>query len=82
MTDMSTDHGMVLPPGSSALVASAGGAFSFFLLATPPDTPVPRLTQLPVAAPMRSEERSAGNSCFKRSSFQGTEHRKNGAAER
>ncbi|MWB77066.1 hypothetical protein GLS40_03420 [Pseudooceanicola sp. 216_PA32_1] len=82
MTDMSTDHGMALPPGSSALVASARGAFSFFPLATPPDTPAPRSTQFLVAAPMRSEESSAGNSSFKRSSFQGAEHRKSGAAGR
>ena len=56
MTDISTDHGTVLPPGSSALVVSAEGEFSFFLPDNSPDTPVPRLTQLLVAVLMRSED--------------------------
>ena len=56
MTDISTDHGTVLPPGSSALVVSAEGEFSFYLPDNPPDTPVPRLTQLLVAVVMRSED--------------------------
>ena len=56
MTDISTDHGTVLPPGSSALVVSAEAEFSFFLPDNPPDTPVPRLTQLLVAVLIRSED--------------------------
>ncbi|QRI64533.1 hypothetical protein JQ506_05915 [Shinella sp. PSBB067] len=56
MTDVSTDHGSVLPPGSSALVVSAEGELSFYLPDNPPDAPVPRLVQLLAAVLMRSED--------------------------
>lgn len=56
MTDVSADHGTVLPPGSSALVVSAEGELSFYLSDNPSDAPVPRLTQLLVAVLMRSED--------------------------
>lgn len=56
MTDVSTDHRSVLPPGSSALVVSAEGELSFYLPDNPPDAPVPRLVQLLVAVLMRSED--------------------------
>lgn len=56
MTDISTDHGTILPPGSSALVVSAEGEFSFYLPDNPPDAPVSRLTQLLAAVLMRSED--------------------------
>jgi hypothetical protein len=56
MTDVSTDHGTVLPSGSSALVVSAEGELSFYLPDNPPDTPVPRLVQLLAAVLMRSED--------------------------
>lgn len=56
MTDVSTDHGTVLPPGTSALVVSAEGELSFYLPDNPPDAPVPRLVQLLVAVLMRSED--------------------------
>lgn len=56
MTDISTDHGTILPPGSSALVVSAEGELSFYLPDNPTDAPVSRLTQLLVAVLMRSED--------------------------
>lgn len=56
MTDISTDHGTILPPGSSALVVSAEGELSFYLPDNPADAPVSRLTQLLVAVLMRSED--------------------------
>ena len=56
MTDVFTDHGTVLPQGSSALVVSAEGELSFYLPDNPPDAPVPRLVQLLVAVLMRSED--------------------------
>jgi len=56
MTDLSTDHGTVLPPGSSALVVSAEDELSFYLPENPPDAPVPRLVQLLAAVLMRSED--------------------------
>lgn len=56
MTDVSTDHGTVLPQGSSARVVSAEGELSFYLPDNPPDAPVPRLVQLLVAVLMRSED--------------------------
>ena len=56
MTDVSTDHGSVLPPGSSALVVSAEGERSLYLPDNPPDAPVPRLVQLLAAVLMRSED--------------------------
>ncbi|MDR5651382.1 hypothetical protein [Ruixingdingia sedimenti] len=56
MTDVSADHGTVLPPGSSALVVSAEGELSFYLPENPPDAPVPRLVQLLAAVLMRSED--------------------------
>lgn len=57
MTDISTDHGTILPPGSSALVVSAEGELSFYLPDNPPDAPVPRLVQLLAAVLMRSEDK-------------------------
>jgi hypothetical protein len=56
MTDVSTDHGTILPPGSSALVVSAEGELSFYLPDNPADAPVARLTQLLAAVLMRSED--------------------------
>lgn len=56
MTDVSADHGTVLPPGSSALVVSAEGELSFYLPDNPSDAPVPRLVQLLAAVLMRSED--------------------------
>lgn len=56
MTDVSADHGTVLPTGSSALVVSADGELSFYLPDNPSDTPVPRLVQLLVAVLMRSRD--------------------------
>jgi len=56
MTNVSTDHGRVLPSGSSALVVSAEGELSFYLPDNPLDAPVPHLVQLLVAVLMRSED--------------------------
>ncbi len=56
MTDVSTDHGTILPPGSSALVVSAEGELSFYLPDNQADSPVSRLTQLLAAVLMRSED--------------------------
>ena len=56
MTDISTDHGTVLPPDSSALVVSAEGELPFYLPDNPPDAPVPRLVQLLAAVLTRSED--------------------------
>lgn len=56
MTDVSADHGTVLPPGSSALVVSAEGELSFYLSDNPSDAPVPRLVLLLAAVLMRSED--------------------------
>ena len=69
MTDISTDHGTVLPPGSSALVVSAEG-----VLLLPADNPSrhagARLTQLLVAVLIRSEDEdwSRGNARYPRGS--------------
>lgn len=56
MIDVSTDHGTVLTPGSSALVVSVEGELTFDLPDNPPDAPIPRLVQLLVAVLMRSED--------------------------
>jgi hypothetical protein len=56
MTEASSEHGTVLPRGSSALIVSDHGELSMFLADLGDDAPVPRLVQLLVAVLLRSTD--------------------------
>jgi hypothetical protein len=53
---VSTDHGSVLPAGSSALVVDEEGRLSFLLADYPEDRPLPVLVQLLAAVAIRSDD--------------------------
>lgn len=55
-TVTSTDHGSVLPAGSSALVVDADGSLSLMLADYPDDQDVPLMVQLLAAVALRSDD--------------------------
>ncbi|MGN6551140.1 MAG: hypothetical protein ACTHJ3_14780 [Pararhizobium sp.] len=56
MTDISSDHGSVLPSEASALVVDASGNISFLLPDYPDAAEVPRMVQLLAAVLLRSQD--------------------------
>lgn len=56
MTDISSDHGSVLPPDAAALVVDTAGDLLFFLPDYPGSAEVPRMVQLLAAVLQRSHD--------------------------
>lgn len=56
MTDISSDHGSVLPPDAAALVVDTSGGLSFLLPDYPDAAEVPRMVQLLAAVLLRSKD--------------------------
>ena len=56
MTDITADHGTILPAGATALVVTREGELSFLLPKDDDDQEVPRLVQLLAAVAARSAD--------------------------